>query len=385
MTTLPQIKIVFTVINDLTYDQRMQRIAHSLVQAGYQVTLVGRELNTSKPINKDFIFYQKRLKCFFNKGKFFYAEYNIRLFFYLLFNTFDIYGATDLDTLLPNFAAAKLKKKPHTYDAHEYFTELPEIVNRPIVQKIWKLIEKTILPRTQYAYTINHSYKQKFEQEYPNTCFEIIRNATILKTQALPTHTEKVQAPYPFNQKYILYQGAVNIGRGVEEMIQAMPYITDYKLYICGKGDVLKNCQQLTKELNLQERVFFWGHIEPNALRQFTQYAAMGFTFFTQQGESYYYSLANRFFDYFHNGVPQLAMQYPEYEHINTQFEIAVLLPNLQINTIATATNQLLANNTHNELYKKLHANCLEAREVINWQNEAQKLVAFYNKIELKK
>jgi uncharacterized protein (DUF302 family) len=74
-------KIYFTVINDLSYDQRMQRICSSLASAGYDVTLVGRKLKSSKEL-KNQLFKQMRLKCFINKGKFFYLEYNIRLFLY---------------------------------------------------------------------------------------------------------------------------------------------------------------------------------------------------------------------------------------------------------------------------------------------------------------
>ena len=83
-------KITCTVSNDLNFDQRMIRICNSLTDAGYEVTLIGRKKKSSKPIaNK--AFEQKRLFCFFFLFKFFYIEYNIRLFFYLLFVITDFY------------------------------------------------------------------------------------------------------------------------------------------------------------------------------------------------------------------------------------------------------------------------------------------------------
>src|SRR5689334_10089007 len=93
-------RIYFTVTNDLTYDQRMHRICHSLAIAGYDVTLVGRRLKNSLPLEQK-SFRQKRLRCFFNKGSWFYREYNIRLFLYLLFCKMDGICAIDLDTILP--------------------------------------------------------------------------------------------------------------------------------------------------------------------------------------------------------------------------------------------------------------------------------------------
>ena len=55
-------RIIFTVTNDLTYDQRMHRICHSLAAHGYDVLLVGRKLSKSVPLTQQ-TFGQKRLTC----------------------------------------------------------------------------------------------------------------------------------------------------------------------------------------------------------------------------------------------------------------------------------------------------------------------------------
>src|SRR6266511_4771316 len=111
-------RLVFTVTNDLSYDQRMIRICTSLSLAGYHVTLVGRK--QKKSIAPDpASFHQKRLSCFFEKGKAFYIEYNIRLFFFLLLKKSDLICAIDLDTILPCYFISKLKNTNRVYDAHE--------------------------------------------------------------------------------------------------------------------------------------------------------------------------------------------------------------------------------------------------------------------------
>ena len=81
-------RLVFTVTNDLNFDQRMIRICSSLANAGYDVLLVGRRQRKSMPLDVK-MFRQKRLACFFEKGKAFYFEYNVRLFVYLLFKKGD--------------------------------------------------------------------------------------------------------------------------------------------------------------------------------------------------------------------------------------------------------------------------------------------------------
>ncbi len=356
-------KIVFTVTNDLNYDQRMKRICSELAEAGYEVSLIGRLRSHSKEL-PTLSFSQVRLRCIFDKGKLFYIEYNLRLFFHLLFRQFDILCAIDLDTILPSYIIASIKRKIVVYDAHEYFTELPEIIHRPFVRTIWTMIEKMIVPRVKHGYTINQSYADLFKEHY-NKEFGIIKNATVLEDITIPERKERI----------ILYQGAVNVGRGVEELITAMAQI-DAKLHIYGIGNVYNDCISLTEKLDLSEKVHFFGSIAPEQLKLVTRKATIGTTFFTNDGLSYYYSLANRFFDHIHACLPQLGMNYPEYKRINDEFEVAILLDNLSPDGIAKGVNKLLDDK---DLYDHMVQNCLKAREVLNWQNEAKKLVAFYN------
>lgn len=365
-------KIAAAVVNDLNYDQRMQRICSALARHGYEVTLIGRTFPESKPL-KERSFKQKRFDYTIQKGKLFYLLHNWKLLLDYLKNDYDIYLANDLDTMMAAWVASKIKRKPLVYDAHEYFPELPEIIERPLVKWIWQAVERLTVPRLKYAYTINHSYQKIFKDKYDKD-FEIVRNATVADETFEPTSFKPTPTT---SKKFILYQGAVNVGRGLEEMIRAMQYL-DYHLVVCGKGDVFDDCVQLAKDLDVAHKVDFRGFVEPTELKHITRQASLGFTFFTNHGESYYYSLANRFFDYFHNGVPQLCVNYPEYKAINDQYEIAVLLDDLETQTIVEAAKKVLENE---QFYTKLRTNCLEARKNINWQNEEKKLLALYDSI----
>lgn len=361
-------KIVFTVTTELSQDQRMNRICTSLANAGYNVLLVGRELRTSKPLIKK-NYKQKRLFCFFTKGKLFYIEYNLRLFFFLLFQKFDILCGIDLDTILPTFIIAKIRRKIFVYDAHEYFTEMEEVVTRPLIKKAWEWLEKTIVPRVKYGYTVSDGYSELFQKKY-NVNYEIIRNATVLNQSPITNHQSPIS-------KYILYQGSVNVGRGLENLVEAMRQI-DCQLYICGKGDILEDLKLYAKKLELENKINFLGFVEPEPLKEYTRNATLGITLFSNFGLSNYYSLANRFFDYLHSGVPQIAMSYPEYKNFNKKHEVALLIHDLKTETIVSAVNKLLKDE---EFYNKLRNNCLEARKEFNWQNEEKKLLRFYENI----
>lgn len=358
-------RIICTVTNDLTYDQRMHRICTSLSRAGYEVELVGRMLQNSAPLQSK-TFKQTRLKNFFNKKVFFYAEYNIRLFFYLLKADYDVICSIDLDTLLSGYTASKFRKKPLIYDAHEYFTELEEVVQRPLIHIVWKQLAHFLIPKIKTGYTVSKGYAKLFKENF-NVNLKVVRNATIYQKREFPAERE-----------YILYQGAVNVGRGLEALIEAMQMV-DCPLVICGKGDVYESLKSQVKQLNLSHKVKFMGYVPPSDLVQYTAKAKIGITLFTNAGLSNQYSLANRFFDYMHHGVPQLAMSYPEYRKFNQAHEVAHLIHRVDKNEIASALNQLLRDHTY---WNRLHQNALLAAEQNNWQKDEATLLEVYKDLE---
>ncbi|MBS1512205.1 MAG: glycosyltransferase [Bacteroidetes bacterium] len=340
----------------------MIRICTSLANAGYAVTLVGRKLPSSLPLTQQ-AFQQKRLRCFFHTGKLFYAEYNLRLFFFLLFTKMDLIGAIDLDTILPCYFVSKLKNKKRLYDAHELFCEMKEVATRPAIYNMWKRIERFCVPRFNYGYTVNQPIAAEFKKMY-GVDYAVIRNIALLRP------IEPVTKP----NKYILYQGAVNEGRSFETLIPAMQFV-DVPLVICGDGNFMQQAKQLVKDHQLEDKVIFKGKIPPDELRTITRQAWIGVTLFDDTGLSNYYSLANRFFDYLHAGIPQLCVNYPVYKEINEQYHIAVLTDDISEKNIALLLNNLLGNEFE---YQQLQQNCLMARKYLNWQEEEKKLIAFY-------
>ena len=355
-------RIVFTVTNDLNFDQRMIRICTTLAEAGYHVTIVGFKKKNSPPLVER-PYKQVRLPIIVEKSKLMYADFWTKLFFYLLFIKADIYCAIDLDTILSVYYASIIRKKKRIYDAHELFTELREVTTKPISSKIWNWIERTTVPNFP-GYTVGDGCALYFKKKY-GVNYGVVRSATILRPIEIPEKKEK----------YILYQGAVNIGRCFEELIPAMKYV-NAPLIICGEGNFYKEAIDIMKKHQLEGKVFFKGYIHPEKLRDYTIHAWVGITLFEPESMSNQMSLANRFFDYMHNGVPQLCVNYYEYNKINQEFEICSLIDDLKPETIANALNRLLEDE---EYHQRLQENCLRAREKYCWQEEAKTLVKIYD------
>lgn len=354
--------LIFCVTNNLNYDQRMMRFCTTLGEQ-YRVTLIGRDFPKSVELPKA-DYQQRRINCWVNKGPLFYLEFNIRLWWKLLFTKFDVLTSIDTDTLLACKLASKMKQKPMVFDAHEFFTEMPELVHRPKVQAIWRFIEKRTLPDQKLSITVTQGVAELFELHYGIKPL-VIRNVPFLQNRV---------DFIPKNPKQILYQGALNLGRGLETAILAMHQLPNMQLVLAGEGDLSSDLRQLVLEEGLTEKVIFLGYVTPSSLKKITQDAWIGINLLAPLGLNYYHSLANKFLDYIQAGKPQISMDFPEYKRINDEFVVAELLPDLSLETYLQAIKAL----ENERYYQQLRENALEAAKILNWEQESVLLLNFY-------
>jgi len=354
--------IIFTVTNDLVTDQRTQRIAGTFAETGFSVQLVGRRLTNSSSVSH-LGFPVKRFRCLFNKGKLFYLEYNLRLFLWLCFQRFDCLWAVDCDTAWPSRLVSVLRRKPWVFDAHELFSSVPEVIHRMAVQRIWQQTEKMAFSKASLCVTVGPALALWFDEEYGRKV-EVVRNMPLLK-KALPYR--------PDENSFVLYQGALNEGRGLENLIKAMHRV-DCRLLIAGEGDLSIKLRQHVADEGLQGKVVFLGKLKPADLSALTASARVGYNVSEPAGRSYQLSLNNKFFDYVHAGLPSLINPFEEYVRLNNEMEVG-LITEPEVNAIA-ANLQLLLNN--DDLHLRLSQNCLKAREIWNWEKEQVQLLTIF-------
>jgi glycosyltransferase involved in cell wall biosynthesis len=152
-----------------------------------------------------------------------------------------------------------------------------------------------------------------------------------------------------------------------------MKYL-DVPLIVCGQGNFYEQAVALSREHGVEDKVAFKGYVPPADLKLITEQAWVGITLFENTSISNRLSLANRFFDYMHSGVPQICNKFAEYENVNGKYEIACLLEDPTPQSIADAINSL----KDATKYERLQANCMKAREEFCWQQEAKTLVDVY-------
>jgi glycosyltransferase involved in cell wall biosynthesis len=363
-------RICVSVSNDLICDNRVNKTCKSLVDYGLNVKLIGRAFKQS-PLLHSRTYKCKRLSIIFKKNAIYYAELNIKLFFYLLFSKQDFLWANDLDTLLPNYLVAKLKKKPLIFDSHEHFTQVPELKNNPFAKKVWKAIEKHCIKGCDAIFTVCNPIKNYFKEEY---------NKESLVVRNIPPRIFFKQETIPSSKKenIIVWQGAVNVERGLEELCEAMQWI-DAKLLIMGVGDIKSDLGKKVKALQLEDKIHFLGRLPFEEMMNKTKSAKLAISIDKATNGNYAISLPNKIFEYIACSVPVLVSPLQEIKPIVEKYETGEFLSSYNPQDLAKQITNLLSNNIKLDLIAE---NCKKAAKELCWENEETQIFKTIKQLE---
>lgn len=370
-------KAIFTVTNDVFTDQRVNKMARTLFETGFEVGITGVKRKTSQTFNPP---YAKviRLLVLWEKGFLFYASFNIQLFFYLLFSRFDLLVVNDLDTLLPGYLVSRIRNKPLVYDTHEYFTGTPEIMSRPWVYKVWKWLENKLFPKLATIITVNDSIAGLYREEYHKELY-VVRNTPPFREPL--SKVSRTELGLPDEKRIIILQGTgINMDRGAEELIEAMR--PDYGLentilLIIGGGNALDRIKEKAKSLMLNEKVIFLPRMPYEKMFDYTVHADIGVSIDKDIGLNYRFSLPNKLFDYIMAGTPVLVSRLPEIARIVDTYQVGKKIESHDPAHIAGCLNQMLNDPEQMKIWRN---NCLAAAKDLCWENEKTTVEEIYRR-----
>lgn len=355
------------VTNDISTDYRVHKFCAYLTKKNFDITVYGRVLPNTFLVDRAYKTIRKQ--HFFNHHFLFYAEYNLRLFFYLLFKRYDYILANDLDTLPACFLISRIKGINLVYDSHELFTEVPELEGRWFVKRFWRAIESFILPKLDSAYTVSKSIADYYYQTY-GVHMGVVRNLPLLNEQV----SERA-AQFPTKNKVILYQGVLNPGRGIEEVIKALHFLREVDLVIIGYGKVEHELKSFVRKEQLEERVHFLGRVAREELPNYTKKASVGMVLEQPLGLSFQYALPNKLFDFIHAEVPIITSDLIEIKRIVDTYKIGVSTSETDPKQLAKQIQNLI---TNADLRMKIIENQQKAKHELCWEKESEQLELYF-------
>ena len=360
-------KVLVSVFNNLSTDQRVEKVCRTLSENGFTIELIGNNWAGLPDLKRDYPVSRIILKS--KILRYAYVEFQWKLYKELLkkADQHTILLSNDLDTLLPNYMVSKKLNLPLVYDSHEIFTEMPS-VNGRFTQNIWRSLESFIAPKLKFMMTASESYADWFHKTYGIERPVVVQNFPLKSGN--PQDYSIVNSP-----KVIIYQGVINPSRGLDKLIPEMHKIENAELWIAGDGPKKKEFQELTKNLGLDDKVKFIGKILPEKLREITQKADLGVSIEENNGLSYYFSMPNKISDYIQARIPVVVSDFPEMRKVADHFKAGEKIRDY--NELAQKIQLVLNNGKHSYKDALDHA-----ASQLCWENEENRLLGLFGKIK---
>jgi len=296
----------------------------------------------------------------------------LEMTFYGLKRNYDIYHANDLNTLPQAIVGAKLfRRKKLVYDSHEVQSSRSGYEN-PIFGKIEKFLIKFIDIMIH-----ENDTRAKFTQDLYNIPYpEVIHNYPFV-SHPEESHSVNLHKLVGISEDepILLYQGGIQKGRGLEQIIQAAPKYKRGTVVFIGDGKIKPNLIKLVDELQLHDRVKFIDKVPVDELLNYTRNAYLGFQVLNNINFNHYSASSNKLFEYMMSGVPAIACSFPEIQKVVEEEKTGICVDSHNPDSIADGVNYLL---DHPELRDEMSKNCLIAREKYNWNEEKKIFINIY-------
>lgn len=316
--------------------------------------------------------------CFYNEYLFFVDKVLEQK------KNYDFIWANDLPCLKPGVILKKKLGAKLVYDSHEiynetlnqFFPENSKGIKRVLYMSTLNFMryfgvkaENRMVRKADICITVG-----KYVKDFLQNQFKIDDMKVLYNCPHLHQDDKKVdfRAKLGFEEKdmILLYQGLMNQGRALPEMIQAQKHTNEnIKFVLMGDGPIKLKLQGLVTELKLDNKVFFIDRVDSSVLLQYTRGADVGIVLQeTEKNFSKKLGIANKFFEYIHAGIPFVATDAPENRLVYNKYKVCKLVnPNHDIIEIAKAIDDLF----NDDLMKYKEASKKAAAEY-NWDNQEE-------------
>ena len=359
-------KIVINFLGNMYYDTRTFNLYNSLEVKGHGVKFIGFDWLTPefKTIKKKNISITKLSKTRFSI--FFYLQFFFSQLHSCLTTKADIYFASDFFSLPACVITAKIRRAKVFYDSREIYTELPFHDEKPVLKKMFKILEKYLIKSVDRIFTTGEMDSQYLKKIYPVKETFLLRNFPLTKTDIIPIDFHN-KFNIPDDSITILYQGIIVKGRGIDTYYKAVQKMVNLYLIILGGGEHLKFYNALANEMKISDRVIFAGKISQDEILNYTAGAFAGLSIIDNISVNNYYALPNKLFEYVMSGLPVIVNDLPQMQKVVNDHDIGEVIKNTNEDELISVLKNW---NENRDLYKTKKENCKKASLELNWEKE---------------
>lgn len=283
----------------------------------------------------------------------------------------DIYHAHDANTLLMGWTAARLRGAKLVYDAHEISTDRE---GYGFLRHVMRWLERWLTPRVEAMITTTDLRADHFVEAYG------CRRPLVLQNRprfAPPPGRGALRARLnlPPDRFLALYQGGVQPGRGLRNIVRLAARVPEATFVFIGDGRQAPELRALVKELGVEERVHFVPTIPLAELPRYTVDADVGLQVLRNTCLNHWTTDSNKLFEYIMAGVPVIASDFPEIRRVVSDGPVGILVDPEDLSGMEAAVRKMMTDEPFRRLCRE---NCRARAEKWSWEAQEGELVALY-------
>ena len=284
----------------------------------------------------------------------------------------DVVHAHDVNTLIPAWLAARRCGAKLIYDAHEISADREGYKGR-----VWliKIVERLVGRNADGLITTTQARADWFARSYGYQNVVVLQNRPV---ERIVNNVDLIRKRLDLSedQVVVLYQGGLQWGRGLRNLVQAVAGISKAELVLIGDGIQRKSLETFAEEL--PARVHFVGQVSLEELPEWTASADIGVQCLRNTCLNHFTTDSNKLFEYVMGGLPVVASDFPEIRSLVTEWDLGFLVDPDNISSLRQAIETLVRDK---DMRSKYSRNARAARKSLNWASQSNELSKLYKRV----
>jgi glycosyltransferase involved in cell wall biosynthesis len=380
-------RVTMLVLNDMRDDARVIREARSLSAAGHDVQVLALRSPDLPDVEDRDGFTVRRVADFTRAGlrqparKL--SERRAReraLREAVIHSAPGVVHCHDTNTLDIGAPVARALGVPYVYDAHELYPD--SLMQRPfqrswVVQRYLRAAERRFIPGAAAVITVSDGHARVLNERYG------VRPVIVANCPALAPVGDRMLLKrtlgVPAERVVALYQGGLQLGRAIDELVDALALVPALHLAVQGRGEYEGAMRQRVAERGIGDRVTFMGHLPHEQLFDLTCGADIGTLFLDGVTLNHRLTWPNRLFMYLMAGIPTAATDLPGASGVLSPAEAGLLAPPGDVDAMAAILARLAGDE---RLRQEMGARGrVIAEREYNWGVQEQRLLGVYERL----
>lgn len=268
------------------------------------------------------------------------------------------------------------------YDAHEYVPGLPNPDRRMI--RGFVDLEREYAARSDRVITVSEQIAERMQQE-----LDLRRRPTVV------LNVPVVRPPLPADggapsvreaagveegEPLLVYSGGVSAVRGLETLIDALPYLPDVHaaLVVKASSRVVRNLLQMAAKLGVRDRVHVVPFVDPDEVVTYLSTADVGVHTMFGGYLNHELALPNKYFEYMHARLPMVGTDLEAMGALTRELGIGECFRSGDSVDLARAVRLVLEDRP---LYTAPYIERPEILETYTWARQEAEMVRLYEEL----